>query len=344
MLFTVPAFAEEPAPIAGLRRDFLTWEFGMFIHFNVATFHEREWATGYEDPATFSPDKLDCRQWVDIAVAAGMRYAVLTVKHTGGWCLWDSDHTETHDVAAFVNYKGGQGDIVREFVDACRRRDIKVGLYYCFPGDFARREGLSKGQEDIHGLPPEAKGDYAGFIKKQLSELLTRYGPIDLLWIDQYGNRYTRDDWQGIKQHVKSHQRSCIVLANNSRDFKETDIHSFEYPWLKKNRPGQALPSEGTEFPAEVCDKIGPGWFWKAEENNANLKTAKEVVAMLKLCNSRRANYLLNVAPDKSGLIPAHSVKRLRQIGKLLGVEPPPPKDAAKQSKKKSNKSRSDDK
>jgi alpha-L-fucosidase len=292
----------------------------MFIHFNVATFHECEWATGYEDPATFTPDKLDCSQWADVAANAGMKYAVLTVKHTGGWCLWDSDYTESHDMAAFANYKGGKGDIVRDFVDACRKRRIKVGLYYCFPGNFSEKN-LPKDKEDLHGLPPEAKGDYAGFIKKQLSELLTRYGPVDLLWIDQYRNHYTRDDWPVIKQHIKSLQPNCIVIANNSLDFKETNIHSYEYPWLKNSRPARALPPEGNEHPAEVCDKIGPGWFWKTGENNENLRTAEELVAMLKLCNSRRANYLLNVAPDSSGMIPAHSLKRLQEIGKLLGTE-----------------------
>ena len=229
----------------------------MFIHFNMATFNEREWATGYEDPASFTPEDLDCNQWIDAAAAAGMKYAVLTVKHTGGWCLWDSEQTGTHDVTAFVKYKGGKGDIVREFVDACRKRNMRIGLYYCFPGDFSKRR-LAEGKEDLHGLPPEAKGDFAGFIKKQLSELLTQYGQIDLLWIDQYSNKYTRGDWQDIKLHIKSHQSDCIVIANNSLDFKETDIHSYEYPWLKGSRPARALPPEGNRHPAEVCDMMGP--------------------------------------------------------------------------------------
>ena len=95
VLFTASAFAQEPASTARLREEFLTWKFGMFVHFKVATFHEREWATGYEDPASFAPDKLDCNQWVDAAAAAGMKYAVLTVKHTGGWCLWDSERPRT---------------------------------------------------------------------------------------------------------------------------------------------------------------------------------------------------------------------------------------------------------
>ncbi|MBN2296777.1 MAG: alpha-L-fucosidase [Pirellulales bacterium] len=313
--------AKTISDLAGLQKDFLTWKFGMFIHFNVATFNEREWANGYENPASFAPNKLDCDQWVDAAAAAGMKYAVLTVKHTGGWCLWDSKYTGSHDITALTNYQDGKGDIVREFVDACRKRGIKVGLYYCFPGNYTGRNGnpkLQKGQEDLHGLPPEAKGDYTGFMKKQLSELLTRYGQIDLLWIDQYRNPYTRNDWRNIKRHVKSHQPNCIVIANNSLDFQETDIHGYEYPYQKIKSPEKALPPEDNKHPAEVCDILGPSWFWNTRENEANLKTAKDVVAILKLCNSRRTNYLLNVAPDKSGLIPVYSVERMRMIGKLL--------------------------
>ena len=328
LILALPALAEEPVSAKKLQEDFLAWQFGMFIHFNVATFNERQWATGCEDPATFAPASLDCNQWMDAAAAAGMKYAVLTVKHTGGWCLWDSKHTD-HDITAFKNYKNGQGDIVREFVDACRKHGIKVGLYYCLPGDFARRH-LPKGQEDkLHGLPPEARGRYTEFIKLQLGELLTGYGPIDLMWFDQYKNRYTGGDWQEIKKHIKSLQPNCIVIANNSNDFAETDIHGYEYPWRRVRQPDKALPPEDNQCAAEVCDTIGGGWFWTTQGGKAKLKTARQVVDMLKLCNSRRANYLLNVGPDKSGLIPADTVLRLREIGKLCGetstrpAEPP---------------------
>jgi alpha-L-fucosidase len=303
-----------------LRNEFLNWEFGMFIHFNMATFNECEWANGYEDPASFSPDKLDCNQWAEVASAAGMKYAVLTVKHTGGWCLWDSKHTTSHDVTAFNNYKNGQGDIVREYIDAFRKRGIKIGLYYCFPGDFTGRNGnvLPEGETDLHGLPPEAQGDYAEFIKKQLTELLTDYGKIDLIWIDQYRNKYTRHAWTEIFSHIKSHQPNCLVLGNNANNFEESDILSYEYPWLLRNRPEKALPPADNSYPSEVCDVIGPAWFWKTHENDTNLKSAEEIARMLTLSNNRRANYLLNVAPDNTGLIPQHSVHRLNEFRKLM--------------------------
>lgn len=313
-------------PLSDLQEEFLRWRYGMFLHFGMATFTEREWANGHEDPAAFVPSRLDCGQWADVAREAGMRYAVLTVKHTGGWCLWDSAHT-THDIAAFSQCPGQPRDIVREFVDAFRARGHKIGLYYCFPGDYDNRNGntLPSGATSLHGLPPEAAGDYTGFIKKQLTELLTGYGPIDLLWIDQYRNKYTRTDWLEIKAFVHSLQPRCLVLANNSTDVRDTDLHSYEYPWRKTARPGTELPPPDNPHPAEVCDTLtGAEWFWKTTHDAASIKTAKEIADMVALCNARRANYLLNVPPDRSGRIPDAFAERLREAARKIGDLGPP--------------------
>ncbi len=319
LLLAASGIARETRPLAERQQEFLSWKFGMFIHFNIATFNERQWANGHEDPASFAPSRLDCGQWADAAKAAGMKYAVFTVKHTGGWCLWDSQDT-THDITAFRNFKDGKGDLVREYVDAFRARGLKVGLYYCMPGDFSQRVNnkLLPGQTDLHGLPPEAAGDYAGFIKKQLTELLTRYGTVDLMWFDQYSNKYTGAQWREIKAHVHSIQPDCLVIANNSTDFKDTDIHSYEYPFLK-TVGRKALPPEQNPYPAEICDCLTPGaWFWQTKLNEKSVTGAADVVAMIKLSNSRKANYLLNVPPDRTGRLPDMLVRRLEEIGKLL--------------------------
>ncbi|MCK9640028.1 MAG: alpha-L-fucosidase [Prolixibacteraceae bacterium] len=309
--------------------DFLDWKFGMFIHFNMGTFVNREWATGYEDPLVFNPRKLNCNQWAKAAKTAGMRYAVLTVKHTGGWCLWDSKYT-THDITAFKNYKEGKGDIVREYVNAFRKHGLKVGLYYCLPGDYSTKLGSNEDkvrgykitgqQEDLHGLPPEAKGDYAGFIEKQITELLTKYGVIDEIWFDQYNNKYTAKNWQQLKNLVHKLQPNCIVIANNSLDFNETDIQSYEYPyWKSVNKMDRALPAENNSNPGEVCDCIvdGPYWFWNTE-NQIVLQSANDIVNRLQVCNERSSNYLLNVQPDRDGLISGAYFKRLHEVGNLI--------------------------
>lgn len=304
--------------ITDAQNDFMKLRFGMFLHFNMATFVDLEWANGYEDPALFQPRELDCRQWAQAAESAGMKYAVLTVKHTGAWCLWDSKYT-THDITAFKNYKNGNGDIVREFVDAFRARGMKVGFYYCFPGDFSRPpwgHTVPKDQIDLHALPPEAVGDFAGFIMKQLTELLTNYGPIDLLWIDQYKNKYTYAYWPEIRDYIKSLQPQCLVIANNAHDLAESDVLSYELPW-----DPNSLPPEDNTSPSEVCDKISRGWFWSTLEKPEDIGSASLFVERLKLFNSRNSNYLLDVPPDNIGLITQSHLECLKKIGELRRSE-----------------------
>jgi alpha-L-fucosidase len=300
---------------ASIQEDFLKLHFGLFLHFNMATFIDKEWANGYEDPALFNPKKLNCRQWAEAAEAAGMKYAVLTVKHTGGWCLWKSKYT-THDISSFINFRNGNGDLVGEFVNAFRERGLRVGFYYCFPGDFSvppYGSLVPEGKPDLHGLPPEAAVDYIGFIKNQLSELLTNYGPVDLLWIDQYKNNYTFSHWQEIRTYIKSLQPTCLVIGNNAHDIRETDIYSCEYPF-----DPQGIPKEGNTVPAEVCDVISGSWFWNSAGKPEDVKSSKKIIEMLEMCNRRNANYLLNVPPDRDGLISGEQLKRMREIGELI--------------------------
>ncbi len=306
-------------PLTETQRDFMKWRFGMFLHFNIGTFADLDWAGGYEDPALFNPRKLNCGQWADTAKEAGMTYLVLTVKHTEGIPLWDSAVT-THDITMFKNYKDGKGDIVREFVDACRSRGLKVGLYYCFPGDYsdaAHKNAPPPGKPNLHGLPPEAAGDFTGFIKKQLAELLTNYGPIDLLWIDQWGNPYNGKDWPDILACIRSLQPHCLVVANNAHDLRNSDALGYEYPWAHE------LPPEHNALPAEVCDTIQTGqrWFWVETKQPSDLQLADEIVARLKLCNGRNANYLLDVPPDRDGLISGPQLDRLREVASRLRAE-----------------------
>ena len=314
-----PAPAADPSeaakPQAQLQEEFLQWRFGLFLHFGMATFHDLQWATGHEDPATFAPTRLDCGQWADVAKEAGMKYAVLTVKHTGGWCFWRSD-TTTHGMQSFTNYHNGKGDLVREFVDAFRARGLKVGFYYCMPGNYvadspekvtlAGTTYLPKGKPNLHGLPPEAIGvDRTEFMKRQFTELLTRYGKIDMVWLDQGGGE--------LKAHIKSLQPNCVVLLNNSG---AGDVSGLELPNVAGLEKCKASVGRGA---TEVADCINPdgAWFWqKAMETN--LLTAAEVVDRVRYFNAHRANYLLDVPPDTSGQLPPIFVERLKEIGRLL--------------------------
>jgi len=323
--------AADANPRRQVQEEFATWQFGLFLHFNMSTFTGSEWANGYEDPDSFAPAKLDCGQWADAAKAVGMKYAILTVKHTGGWCLWPSAYTK-HGVQSFRHFREGKGDLVREFVDAFRARELKVGLYYCFPGDYAGKYGnvLPADKSDLHGLPPEAAGDYAGFIKKQLAELVNNYRP-DLIWIDQFNNKYTRTNWLELKTYVHELAPACILIGNNSHNLKYSDALSYEWPLNPKGKaskthglPGHigALPPEGNTDPAEVCDTIQTQsrWFWHPGLGAGDLQTADLIDETIRLCRARNANYVLNVPPDRDGLISGIHLQRMKEIGQRLAA------------------------
>ncbi len=262
-----PARAEKPAAkrdLTSLQEEFLKCRFGLFACFDMATFVGYGHTNGYEDPALFNPNDLDCGQWADEAKAAHMGYAVLTAKNTGGWCLWDSKYT-THDIAQAKNFRAGKGDVVREFVDAFRARGIKVGLYYCFPGNFSKpdlvyQRTVPKGEVDLHALPPEARGNRVEFMKKQLVELLDNYGPIQLLWIDQWGtDPKISAQWKAIKDDLNTTHPDCLIIGNNAHNFGITDIVSHELPITYVEQL-----AEGNRRPSEVCDSMyGATWFWR---------------------------------------------------------------------------------
>ena len=149
----------------------LAWqqlELTCFFHFGINTFTDVEWGDGTEDPKLFNPTELDCHQWVKAVKAAGFKLAILTAKHHDGFCLWPSKYT-THDVAS-SSYKNGKGDVVKEFVDACRAEGIKIGIYLS-PWD--RHE------------PTYGTDAYNDYFDNQINEIFDLYGPdIDEFWFD----------------------------------------------------------------------------------------------------------------------------------------------------------------
>ena len=132
--------------LEGLKKDFLELKFGMFIHYNMATYVSQEWVEGYPAPSEFNPGgKVDTDAWADAAKAAGMKYAVLTTKHVSGFCLWDSKYTTYDIMHPDCPY---QQDLVGQFVKSFTSRGLKVGLYYCWrnPGfDEGKNKGKNKG-------------------------------------------------------------------------------------------------------------------------------------------------------------------------------------------------------
>ena len=216
--------AAAPAAAETLRerqQDFVDLKFGMFIHFNIPTFADADWPDPDADPAIFRPEKLDCRQWADAARAAKMRFGCLTTKHHSGFCIWD---TQTTDYGATHTPFGR--DVVREYVDAFRAAGLKVMFYYSILDTHHRlRPGhITRGHVDL--------------IRRQLTELLTNYGPIEALVIDGWDAPWSRISYETIPFAeiyglVKELQPDCLVMDLNAAKYPAemlcyTDIKSYE--------------------------------------------------------------------------------------------------------------------
>lgn len=168
--------------------EFMDWEFGVFFHFGIRTFYEghKDWDGQEMDAAAFNPTQLDCEQWIRTIAEAGAKYAVLVCKHHDGFANWPTAYTEYS--VKNTPWKNGHGDVVREFTDACRKYDVKVGLYYS-PAEAQEVNRTDKGHDD--------------YFINQIGELLTNYGKIDYLWFDGCGSENHTYDTERIIEAIR---------------------------------------------------------------------------------------------------------------------------------------------
>ena len=290
-----------------LQEDFLKLKFGMFIHYNMATYKGVQWVLGYPDPSTFDPGgKIDTDAWADAAVSAGMTYGVLTAKHVSGFCLWDSKHT-TYDVMhPDCPYKK---DLVAQFIKSFKSRGLKVGLYYCWrhPGFDA---GKNKGKFKV--LPPECDPathtieQQIEFQKAQIAELVTKYPDVFYIWND------------GLDPELMPVEKALTFF----RGMRSGVLASANWwSWAKKGTPYvdiavkemRPFPQTNTA-PGETCWSLEQKWFWN---EGFRSKPAKQMIGLMVTAHSRNSNFLLNVGPDRNGNIIESSIRTLAEIGKL---------------------------
>ena len=322
----------EAASVEPLRavpsREQLEWqndELAMFVHFGVNTFTDREWGDGKEDPGVFAPARLDTRQWVRTARASGFRAMILTAKHHDGFCLWPTN-TTPHSVAKSP-FRGGHGDVVREFVESCRAEGLKAGLYLS-PWDR---------HEPSYGDTPR----YNDFYAAQLTELLTRYGRIDEVWFDgangegPNGRKQTYD-WPRVWGQVRRLQPHAIMFSDAGPDVRwignERGI-AGDPNWSAVDPvvvpvPGvsgapvmqmlqHGLPAGTVWRPGETDVSIRPGWFHHPAED-ARVKTADQLVDLYFTSVGRNSKLLLNVPPTRDGLLDDTDVSRLAEMHSRL--------------------------
>jgi alpha-L-fucosidase len=181
-------------------------EFTAFVHFNMNTFTNVEWGKGDADPSLFNPTNFNAEQWVKAFKEAGMKMVILTAKHHDGFCLWPSEYTDY--TIENSPYKNGNGDIVKEVADACRKYGLKFG-FYLSPWD--RHE------------PAYGTDQYNQFYKNQLRELLTNYGKVHEVWFDGAKGPNAKDmeyDFQGYWAMVRKHQPEAVIFSDKGPDVR----------------------------------------------------------------------------------------------------------------------------
>ena len=303
---TAPSSAttEEPMPLDALQRRFTDLRFGMFIHFNMPTFVNEDWPDPDASPDLFNPVKLDCRQWAKAAKSAGMTYGCLTTKHHSGFCIWD---TETTDYSVMSSPL--QRDVVKEFADAFRAEGLDVMLYFSILDTHA------------HLRPGWITPEHKELVKNQLRELLTNYGKITALIIDGWDAPWSRISYdeipfEEIYSLIKSLQPECLVMDLNAAKYPTdalfyTDIKSYE------QGAGQKIDKDSNALPALSCYPIQKNWFWKTTFPTAPLKDVDMLVAdNIVPMGKAHCNFILNVAPNRDGLMDDNALKALKQIGR----------------------------
>ena len=307
LLVTAVAFMSASArPLHELQQEFVDLKFGLFVHFGMGTYLDEDWADPDRPASLFNPVALDCRQWADGAASAGMSFGCISVKHHNGFCMWNTATTPYS-----VMNSGAGRDVLREFTDAMRERGMKVMFHFSVL--------------DLHRkiLPRhiDREADTA-YLKAQLRELLTGYGPVTALMIDGWDAPWARisyDDipFDEIYDFIKSIQPDCLVMDLNGAKYPGDALF---YSDLKTYEQGAGQHIDGAKawLPSMACDHMQPTWFWKTSFPGMELPSAESVVRDNILPkNEAGCTFILNVAPNRDGLFDDNAMQRLAEIGRL---------------------------
>jgi alpha-L-fucosidase len=295
--------------------------FGLFVHWGLYAVPARhEWVQSREQlPAehyaryfeTFDPDLYDPEAWAQAAWDAGMRYAVITTKHHDGFCLWDSALT---DFKA-PNTPAGR-DLLRPFVDAFRARGMRIGFYHSlidwhhpqFPVD-----GIHPMRDDEAFKERESGRDiavYREYLHGQVRELLTGYGPVDVMWFDfSYPDRWWggkgKDDWGSEELLAMTRQLQPGIIVNDRLEIGGDLV-----------TPEQYQPASAPSALWEACQTLNGSWGY--DRDNLDWKSTELLVRMLVDSVSKGGNLLLNVGPTARGEFDGRALERLAGLGEWM--------------------------
>ena len=311
-------------------------EFTAFLHFGMNTFTGNEWGHGTDSPELFNPSELDCEQWVKALKDGGFKMALITAKHHDGFCLWPTATTEYS--VKNSPWKNGKGDVFREVRDACEKYGMKFGVYLS-PWD---RNAVSYGDSPA----------YNKFFIEQLTELLSNYGEVHEVWFDGAcgegpNGKKQEYDWTAILAKIRELQPKAVtaimgddvrwvgnegglgretewsatMMAPGSYTEKNEAMAALGIDNMSKDLGSRELLAKSQEaywYPSEVDVSIRPGWFYHAEQDEQVRSLANLVNIYYRSvgCNSV---LLLNIPPDRRGLIHEVDVQRIKELSEYIG-------------------------
>jgi len=296
-------------------KDFMDLRFGMFIHWGPVTLRGTEigWSRNHQVAQNdydslykeFDPVLFDADAWVKTAKDAGMKYIVITAKHHDGFCLWPTAYTKYN-----IMQTPFKKDVVGALAKACKKYDIKFGIYYTVLDWYERSYPV---HNDGKGMASDGDmNKFVQFMKSQLKELIDNYHPF-LLWFDgNWEQPWTNDYAKDMYAYLKKLDPALIVnnrLGKNAHDIlNEQSVGDYA-------TPEQKIGKLNISFPWESCITICNQWAWKP---NDAMKPLKQCISTLALTAGGNGNLLLNVGPMPDGRMEARQVKQLKAMGDWL--------------------------
>ena len=300
----------------------LAWqdrELGLFIHFDMSTFTGQSKPRTPADPNVYNPAKLDTDQWLEVAKGMGAQYAVFVAKHCTGFLSWQSD-AYPYGVRQ-TSWRGGKADVVRDFVESCRKYHVKPGLY-------ASASSNAWWTVDDPGLVNWGKGgdaakqaEYVRACERMLTELWSRYGELSEIWFDG-GALPPEKGGPDLVPILKKHQPHAVVFQGPARSIRwiGNEEGVANYPcWATVSGDGDVNgPGDpnGDKWLAGECDVPLPGheWFWSPKQK-ADIQPLQALMDKYYKSVGHNCNLLLNATPDKTGLIPEANLKHYLAFG-----------------------------
>jgi len=295
--------------------------FGLFVHWGPVSLKGTEigWSRGNEVPVEvydnlykqFNPVKFNANEWVNLAKASGMKYIVITSKHHDGFCLFNSRYTD-YDMMS-TPFKR---DILRELADECRRQKIKLCLYYSII-DWYHPDYLPRGAGDMRPSEGTDFSRYITYMKKQVRELITNYGPLGVLWFDgEWEPTWTHEQGKALYSYVKSLQPGILInnRVDKGREGMKGTTKNDEYAG-DFDTPEQEVGAFQIDRPWETCMTLCSQWAWKP---NDQMKSLKECIQTFVQVVGGDGNLLFNVGPMPDGRIEPRQAQRLREMGNWL--------------------------